>query len=132
MGTTTRGLDELIADLESLPERARKAFPPVVSRGAVQIKLDWKARWKAITSPRTHIPHLLRGIGYDTTNTADRFSAEIGVDPKNRQAFLARVIEEGTLTSPPHPGAVPALDAEDPKFVEAVAKVAVDLLDGKK
>lgn len=130
MGTTIRGLDEWIDCLETLPERAQKAFPPVVSRGALQVKLDWKERWREITHPQGHIPHLLRSVGYDTTNTADTFSAVIGVDAKNRQAFLARIIESGTLTSAPHPAAVPALDAEDPKFVEAVAKVAVDLLDG--
>ena len=131
MGTTTHGLDELIADLEAFPARADKAFPKVLSRGALNIKTDWRARWETIRSARTHIPHLLRGVGYDTSGGRGTFGAEIGVDAKNRQAFLARIIESGTLTSPPHPAAVPALDAEDPRFVDAVAKVAVDLLNGK-
>jgi hypothetical protein len=133
VGVHVRGLDELIHDFETLPERGHKIWPSVLSRGGVQIKLDWKARWEAIRSPRTHIPHLIRGIGYDTHSTAGgTYSVEVGVDPKNRQAFLSKVIEDGTLTSAPHPGAIPALDTEEPKFVQAVADVAVDLVEGKK
>ena len=134
MGVTTRGLDEWLADLQSLPARAPKAFAPVVSKGALNIKNDWLARWKAIARANTHIPHLIRrgGIGYDTARHGDTYSADIGIPDSNRQAFLAGIIEGGTHTSPPHPGALPALEDEAPRFAQAAADVGVDLLDGTK
>jgi hypothetical protein len=128
MGTRVRGMDEWLADLDSLEERAPKAFRAVVSKGAFNIKADWRKRWEAIRAPRTHIPHLGRGIGYDLTETPQVISADIGVDPKNRQAFLAEIIEHGTQTSAPHPGALPALEVESPRFSSAAEKVAYDLL----
>jgi hypothetical protein len=129
MGARVRGMDEWLADLDSLEERAPKAFRAVVSKGAFNIKTDWRKRWEAIRAPKTHIPHLVRGIGYDITEKGAVVSAEIGVDARNRQAFLARIIEDGTLTSAPHPGPVPALDAEMPRFEAAAAKVAQELLE---
>ncbi len=131
MGAQVHGMDEWIADLESLPERAPKMFRPIVSRAGVQIKRDWKARWEAIRKTRTHLPHLPRGIGYDTSEKDDVYSLSVGVNPTNRQAFLAKVIEYGTPTSAPHPGGQPALDAEIPRLMKAAEKAAADLLDGK-
>jgi len=131
MGVTVHGIDEFIADLEALPETSAKAFRQVVSRGGVQIKQDWKKRWEAIRSPRTHIPHLIRGIGYDLSETGSTFTATVGVIDTNRQAFLAEIIENGTLTSAPHPGGPPALEAELPRMAAAAEKVAADLLEGR-
>jgi hypothetical protein len=129
MGARIHGADELIADLDSVPDRGVETFKKVVGRGAYNVKSDWKKAWEAIRAPRTHIPHLVRGIGYDVTVTGTLISAEIGVDPRNRQAFLSKIIEDGTLTSAPHPGPVPALDAEMPRFEAAVAKAAQELLE---
>lgn len=131
MGVRIVGLDELIHDLETLPERAPKKFRGVVAHAALEIKKDWRARWDAMKHDPTHIPHLVRGIGYDTDSDGDTYSAEIGVARSNRQAFLAEIIERGTPTSAPHPGALPALDAQEEPFLDAVAQAALDLLDGK-
>jgi hypothetical protein len=128
MGVSIDGMDEWIADLDTLPERAPKVFRGVMSRAGVQIKLDWKARWEAIRDARSHIPHLPRGIGYDTGESKGVYTVKVGVDPKNRQAFLAKVIEDGTLTSAPHPGGIPALNAEVPRMERAALKAAEDLL----
>jgi hypothetical protein len=131
MGLKVTGMDEWLTDLRTLPERAPKAFRAVVSRAGVQIKLDWKARWRAISADHGHIPHLIRGVGYDVHEHGSNFSLEVGVDPKNRQAFLAGIVTYGTLTSAPHDAGQAALDVEIPKFERAVGKVAVDLLEGK-
>lgn len=130
MGARMHGMDEWIDDLASVPDRAPREFRQVVSKGALNIKNDWRERWAAIRAAKTHIPHLVRGIGYDITERGQVISAEIGVDPKNRQAFLSKIIEDGTLgRSAPHPGPVPALDAEMPRFEAAAAKVAQELLE---
>lgn len=129
MGARIHGADELIADLESVPDRAVEKFKKVAGRGGFNIKSDWRKAWEAIRAPRTHIPHLIRGIGYDVNVTGTVITVEVGVDPKNRQAFLSEIIEDGTLTSAPHPGPVPALDAEAPRFEAAVAKAAQELLE---
>jgi hypothetical protein len=129
MGVKVTGMDEWLRDLETLPERAPKAFSQVVKRGGIQIARDWRARWRAM--PHKHIPHLVyKGIDFDDVEqNGSTFSVEVGIDPKNKQAFLADIIEKGTLTSGPHPGGIPALEAEAPKMAEYALKVAVDLLE---
>lgn len=130
MGVTVTGLDELLADLDSLPERAQKDFPGVLSRGALQIKLDWKRRWSPIAAAPHHLPHVTRGIGYDLHRQGTRFEAEIGVAKSNPQASLAHFAELGSPTSPPFPGGWPALKTEAPKYTRAVADLAEKLLSG--
>jgi len=131
MGLKVNGMDDWLADLRSLPERAPKVFRRIVERAGVQIKKDWRARWRAISTDHGHIPHLIRGVNYDITEHGSDFSLEVGVDPKNRQAFLSKIITYGTLTSAPHDAGQAALDAELPKFERAVGKAAADLLEGK-
>lgn len=135
MGVRVVGMDELLRDLRTLPDRAGRVFPKVLSKGGLNIKGDWRRRWTEATRPGRrgpygHIPHLLRGIGYDTSALKDAWSATIGVDSKNRQAFLSKILTYGTLTSGPHDAGLAALDVEDPRFVQAVADAAVELLDG--
>src|SRR5262245_49157094 len=133
MGASTRGLDELLADFETLPERAAEKFPRVLGQGGLQIKKDWRERWKLITGPRghSHIPHLLYAVGYDVDEYRDHWRVKVGVAALNRQSFLAEIITYGTLTSAPHDAGQAALDDEDPRFVNAVAQAAQELLEGK-
>ena len=131
MGLKVTGMREWLDILETLPERAPKAFRGVVKRGGVQIKRDWQGRWRAI-SVEKHIPHLIRGVGFDDVEEhGSTFSVEVGVDPKNRQAFLSKIITYGTLTSRPHDAGLAALNTEAPKFERAAGKAALDLLEGK-
>lgn len=129
MGVTVRGMAEWLAVLDSLPERAPKAFRPVVSRAGVQMKLDWRGRWQGM--PHAHIPHLVRALGYDTSERGMVFTVEVGVDARKLQARLASFIEYGTLTNRPHPGGLPALEAETPRMASAAEQVGVDLLEGR-
>ena len=131
MGARIHGMAELLAHLEAIPAEAEKKFGRVVGRGAMNIKADWKRRW----SPRIgggleHLPHVVRGIGYDTTERATHFLAEIGVIKTNPQASLAHFAEMGSINNAPNPGGLPALRAEDPRFVQAVQDAAVELLEG--
>lgn len=129
MAVRVRGFVELEADLDSVPERARAELPKILGRAGMNIKADWRARWAKIQHHPTHIPHLLRGIGYDVEETPKGWGLTVGVAATNRQAFLAEVIERGTLTSPPHPGPVPALETEVPKFERALLDAAAKLLE---
>lgn len=134
MGADIDGMAEWQETLRSLPERAPKEFRQIMRRAGGNIKDDWLARWEAIRSPRTHIPHLLRtgrnGLGYDESEPRPGvFAIEVGVASTNRQAFLAEIIENGSQTSPPHPGGVPALEAETPRMERYALKVAGDLLE---
>jgi hypothetical protein len=130
MGVRIHGMRELIADLESLPQRAEKVFPKIVSKGALNIKTAWRADWDGIKHPPTHIPHLVSGVGYDTESKPPTWSAEIGVNPRNSQAPLAHLVTYGSINNAPHDAGLHALDAEDPRFVQAIADAAEQLLDG--
>jgi hypothetical protein len=129
MGTSTRGMDALIRDLETLPERAADKFPRVLGQGGLNIKRDWQAAWRRV-QVHGHIPHLIRAVGYDVHEHRDSWSAKAGVRVPSRQGFLAKVITYGTLTSAPHDAGLAAMDVEDPKYVRAVAEVAQKLLEG--
>lgn len=129
MGTVIRGLRELIADIEYAVTAGREDFRRVVSRGALNIKTDWRQRWHG----SNHLPHLHRSIGYDLhRHSATRTEAEIGADPLMTQGPLANVLEFGTVNNAPRPAGLPALRAEEPRFVRAVEDLAVDLLDSRR
>lgn len=130
IAVTVDGLADLLADLETLPERAAEKFPGVVSRGALQIKTDWRRRWSPVGQAPHNLPHVVRGIGYDLDRHGTEYSAEIGVARTNPQASLAHFPEFGSVNNAPLPGGAPALRAEAPKFVRAVAEVAEELLRG--
>lgn len=130
MGVTIRGMRELIDDLEAVDERAAEQFPKVLFKGAMNVKEDWQTLWRAIRHMPTSLPHLVRGIGFDTDNKPPRWSAEIGVDARNSQAPLGHIIEYGSVNNRPYPGGQPALDAEEPRFVKAIADVAEEILGG--
>ena len=132
MGVTIVGLDELIRDLEAVPVEGPKKFRKVVSKGALNIKLGWRRRWlPRIGGGAQNLPHIVRGIGYDTTERGSNFSAEIGVAATNPQAPLAHFPEHGSVRNAPNPGGLPSLLEEEPRFVQAVADAAVELLEGR-
>lgn len=129
MGVTVIGIDGWVRDLETLEERADREFPKVVKRGATNIKRDWQAGWEAIKHAPTSLPHLVRGVGYDTDFRSPQWSAEIGVASTNSQAPLAHLIEYGSVNNPPYPAGKTALDLEEPRFIKAAEDAAVALLD---
>jgi hypothetical protein len=129
MGAHVTGMDSWLRDLQTLPERADKKFIPVMKRAGGNIKDDWAARWLAM--PHAHIPHLTRksAFSYDTDKKGTTYSVEVGVRSDRLQARIATFIEFGSPTSRPHPGGMPALEAEAPKMAEWAAKVATELLE---
>lgn len=98
------------------PEETRK----VVQRGAHNIKKDAQRR----ISGHPHLPHLPNAITYDSEQTARGAQAEIGPDKTRRQGPLGHIPEYGTVNNPPAPYLAPALDAEAPKFRQALEDAA--------
>lgn len=104
----------------------------VVSKGSLNIKNDWRARWTGIR----HIPLLPYTVGYDIDRTEDRIESTIGPDKdmvigggKVRQpGRFGNIIEFGTVNNTPIPGGAPALDAEEPGYIRAAAELGEKLL----
>lgn len=119
-------LDDLIHDLDigvvrrrMMPEAKR-----VTERGAFNIKKDWRDRW----SGHPHIPHLAKAVTYDVTSKRDEVEAEIGPDKERRQGPLGNIIEHGTVHNAPIPGGAPALAAEEPRYMKALADLGEKVL----
>jgi hypothetical protein len=132
MGLHVSGLDDWLADLDSVPERAPTAFVAVMRRSGGNVIDNWAARWAAM--PHAHIPHLARkgAFSFDVDRKGQNFALEVGVRSKWPQARIASFIEFGTLTSGPHPGGMPALEAETPRMTQALEDAAADLLEARK
>ena len=96
----------------------------VISKGALNIKNDWRDRWTGYK----HIPHLPHAISYDVDRHEDTVEAEIGPVRGELQAGLASYIEYGTPTSGPIPGLHPATDAEEPRLTRELADLGKRLL----
>lgn len=93
----------------------------VVKRGATNIKNDWRARAKGIA----HAPRYPRSIGYDVTERKFNVEAEIGpADGPENQGFLGPILEFGGAHNHPMNHGGESLDAEEPKFVEELGKIA--------
>lgn len=117
-------LDAWIADLRRAAVEIEEQGEQVVSKGALNIKTDWKEHWDGYA----HLPHLPRAINYDVQRDGGTVEASIGPVRGELQAGLAPYIEYGTVNNPPLPGMEPAVDEEEPRFERAVADLGEKLL----
>jgi hypothetical protein len=124
---SVRGWDKLRDDVSDGQADANDEFRKVVSRGALNIKNDWRARW----SGHRHIPHLPSAITYDLTSHGEVHEAEIGPDKTRTQGPLGSIIEFGTRNNAPMPGGRPAGRAEEPRFVRAAGDAAAKGIGGR-
>lgn len=124
MRVEVSGIKELAAHLEESAPRTHDEGKKVISKGALNIKDEWRSRWRGFT----HAPALPSAISYDVTGTAGGWSAEIGPDKRRRQGALGNLLEFGSLNNAPRPGGQPALDLEAPRFEDAVGDVAEKIL----
>lgn len=109
--------EALALDLGAAPERVLAGLGPVVSKGALNIKNDWRASLSGLP----HLPHLPAAIGYDMDVSPDGASAEIGPDKDKKQGPIGSIVEFGTSKNPPRLDGQRALDAEEPRFEAALA-----------
>lgn len=120
-----RGNDELIAELEAATGGALPGARQVVSKGALNVKTDWRRLWSGIK----HAPHIPRSIDYDLESDTDGASAQIGPqDDPVTQGFLGAILEYGGIHNAPVPGGQPAFDAEQPRFEAAADALLRKLL----
>jgi hypothetical protein len=120
------GLRKLIQDLGQASKDVIDQGAKVVSKGALNIRRDWRGRWTGYP----HIKMLPYAISYDTRRHVADITAEIGPDKDKPQGPLGNLIEFGSVNNAPIPGGIPALDAEDPRFAQAVANLGQSLLQG--
>lgn len=112
--------EALAADLALAPARLAVELAAVVSKGALNVKNDWRAN----ASGLPHAPAYPASITYDIAKAPGRIEAEIGPDKNKRQGALGNLIEFGSANNPPHLDGARALAAEAPRFVEACAEAA--------
>ncbi len=117
-------LSRLAADLDAAPEKLRPVLRGILSKGALNVKRDMISRFEG---QRTggYLPHFSRSISYDFTGPLE---VEIGPESGKPQGGMGAAIEYGSSQHAPMPFANPALDAEEPKFVEQVGLAASRVL----
>jgi hypothetical protein len=124
MRVTISGAEELAAAWDEAAAQADEELRKVVGRGALNIKNDWRDRWMGFR----HAPALPYAVSYDLDDKGG-IGAEIGPDKGRRQGALGNLLEFGSQNNAPHPGGQPALDAEAPRFEQAVGDAAEKLAD---
>lgn len=117
-------LQQLKVDLGLAGFKASAAAQAVVTKGATNIKADWRSRWSGMA----HAPRLPDAITFDVRPLLRGWSAEIGPDKDRPQGALGNLIEYGSENNAPNAGGAPALDVEGPKFEKALADAAEHLL----
>jgi hypothetical protein len=118
-------LETWIRDLERAADTVEDRSEKVVSKGALNVKNAWRARWEGYP----HIRDLPRAVTYDLHRHAGGVTAEIGPDKLLKQGPLGNLIEFGSVNNAPIPGGLPALAAEEPRFEGAVADLGEKLLE---
>lgn len=99
----------------------------IVQKGALNVKKDWKAN--VLKSAPIHNAGAAQFINFDTKIGATTIEAEIGYDKTFRPAKLGNILEYGSEKNPPHRDGGRALDAEEPRFEQALGIMAAKLLD---
>jgi len=118
--------EALAVDLAAAPERLLAGVGPVVSKGALNVKNDWRKN----ASGNAHAPDYPNSITYDLDVAANGASAEIGPDKDKKQGPLGNLLEFGSSKNPPHLDGQRALGAEEPRFIAALEALAEESLLG--
>lgn len=122
-------LERLVADLQKAQTAVGPAMRGIVSRGALNIK---RVGAQLFTEKRVggYLPHYARSISYDLTSDSYGAEAVIGPESDKPQGGMGAGVEYGNPAhhTPPIPHMNPALDNEEPKFLNAVGDVAEGLL----
>ena|SRR5690625_606787 len=122
----TSEVEQLAADMRAIDSRLSRHVRPVVERGAVQIKNDLQQQMRG----SRHFAPVARGISYDMRSPGGAYEAEIGPE-KGSPGSLANIayfgdsLGAGTVEDP-----TAALEREAPKFADALADLAADLVFG--
>lgn len=92
----------------------------VIAKGALNIKTEARAN----APGGIYAPWYPSSINYDVTVVPEGYEAEIGPAEGRKQWGLGNLLEYGSSHNPPHPHLEPALDHEEPKFLDACEHLA--------
>lgn len=118
----TSQLDKLVADLDAVPDEVLPKVKKVVSKGALNVKNGMKAD---ATNARSY-RYFSRSINYDITH--DGLGAEIGPNKGQIQGALGNLLYFGTSRTAGVLNINGPIDKESPRFADALADVAEDIL----
>lgn len=119
----------LAADLLSSEGPVREGARRSIKAGATRTKADSRRAIRAaIGGNGGHAKHYPRAIDFDILD--DGLAAEIGPSIGNPQAFLGKILEYGTATSPPHPHLIPAAENEQERIAQGLADAVTKALRG--
>ena len=120
--------ETLAADMLKAAAEAVVATRTVVQVGAYNIMRD--ARANVLKSAPIHNAGAAAAITYDTNIGKTSVDAEIGYDKDKKPGRIGNLLEYGGGGdhSPPHRDLGRALDAEEPRFTEALAALVEKLL----
>ena len=120
--------ESLAADMLKAAAEAVVATRAVVQVGAFNIKRD--AKENVLKSAPIHNAGAAAAITYDTSIGKTTVDAEIGYDKDKKPGRIGNLLEfgGGKDHSPPHRDLGRALDAEEPRFTEALAALVEKLL----
>ncbi|MET9467789.1 hypothetical protein ABZY44_23900 [Streptomyces sp. NPDC006544] len=121
MTADIRELVQLAVVLEAHIPEAERSIVAVVTRGALNVKNDW--RDNARTSAGRHARLYPNSISYDVTVMPGGATAEIGPDKEKPQGALGNLLEFGSINNGPHNDGGRALQAEEPRFIAQVAAI---------
>ncbi|WP_051790992.1 hypothetical protein [Amycolatopsis jejuensis] len=115
-------VDKLADDLEAIPADITPKLKRVVAKGAVNVKNGMRADAEGHAT----FKHFPRSISYDTTD--DGLGAVIGPDKNLIQGALGNLIYFGRSNTPGVLNINKSIDKEAPRFADALADVAEDIL----
>jgi hypothetical protein len=94
----------------------------------VNVKRDARQRFADQERTGKYLPHYALSITYDVESVGSTTSAEIGPDKAKVQGAFGPGVEYGSVQHAPMPHLNPALDAEEPKFLNALGDAVVRVL----
>jgi len=116
MGVQVTGLNLVVSDLETAPQRLAANARKAVQVTSQKIRDDARNRIKG----RRYLPAYPYSITYDTKVTAEGVEGEIGPDKGRAQGPLGNIVEYGTSKNAPIPHLGPALDAQAEDLVTGI------------
>lgn len=116
---------EAAGDLIAADGPVRDEGRRVLLRGGMEIR---RGAWSILSTSGAYTKHYRRAITVEAMN--DGLVVEVGPEIGRTQAFLGKILEDGTSTSPAFPHLEPALADEAPVVARFVEDVAVRSLFG--
>lgn len=108
--------------------RVRPAVAKAVKKAAMNVKRDAQDNIRGQTRGQ-YTKHYPKAITFEMQ--AGGLQAEVGPEVGRKQAFLGKILEFGTATSPAYPHLYPAADAEIPGLEQGIMQAVDDaMLEG--